>query len=79
MNINVFNKNLVAVWMEDLTVLYSYGTPVALIADGLIYVTSTKWSNTTSRHINKWIKGLWADPEIHEISQADLERIVYNA
>ena len=36
-------------------VLFSYDTPVAARTtdDGFIK-TSTKWSNTTSKHINNW-------------------------
>ena len=38
-------------------VFFSYRTPVAAyLADKAKYVrTATKWSTTTSRHINKWM------------------------
>ena len=44
-------------------VLFSYRTPVAAyLADQAKYVrTATKWSVTTSRHINKWLQGVNAD------------------
>ena len=35
-------------------VLFSYQTPVACWIDGQFYKTEKKWSNTTTRHINKW-------------------------
>lgn len=38
----------------DTVVLFSYDTPVAAVIDGVSYRTEKKWSNTTSRHINKW-------------------------
>ena len=41
-------------------VLFSYETPVACLSDNGYYRTSTKWSTTTSRHINKWLGGVLA-------------------
>ena len=41
-------------------VLFSYQTPVACLSDNGYYRTSTKWSLTTSRHINKWLDGVLA-------------------
>ena len=41
-------------------VLFSYETPVACLSDNGYYRTSTKWSATTSRHINKWLDGVLA-------------------
>ena len=36
-------------------VLFSYQTPVACLSDNGYYRTATKWSSTTTRHINKWL------------------------
>ena len=37
-------------------VFVSYETPVAAYINGKGYIrTSKKWSNTTTRHINKWL------------------------
>jgi hypothetical protein len=40
-------------------VLFSYATPVASFDKGNYSFnrTSTKWSMTTTRHINKWLDG----------------------
>jgi len=39
-------------------VLFSYQTPVAYSdQNGNVYVTAKKWSNTTSKHISKWVNG----------------------
>lgn len=38
-------------------ILVSYSTPVAALIDGQYYRTSTRWSVTTSKHINQWIGG----------------------
>ncbi len=40
-------------------VFFSYDTPVAAQLPDYEYVrTATKWSVTTSRHINKWLDGV---------------------
>lgn len=45
----------------DVTVLYSYETPVAVFAPGHGYLRSMQFfSNTTSRHISKWLDGVTA-------------------
>ena len=42
-------------------VFFSYDTPVAAQLPDYEYVrTATKWSVTTSRHINKWLEGVTA-------------------
>ena len=43
---------------DGTSVLFSYKTPVAALTDNGYYRTSTKWSVTTSRHINKWLDGV---------------------
>ena len=42
---------------SGLTIFYSYNTPVAGWDDEGPFRTSTKWSVTTSRHINKYLGG----------------------
>tara|TARA_R110002020_G_scaffold141155_4_gene312800 strand:- start:515 stop:802 length:288 start_codon:yes stop_codon:yes gene_type:complete len=40
-------------------ILFSYETPVAVInSQGDCFTTEKKYSNTTTRHINKWVNGL---------------------
>jgi len=40
-------------------VFFSYDTPVAAQLPDYEYVrTATKWSVTTSKHINKWLDGV---------------------
>ena len=44
------------------TIFFSYDTPVAAQLPDYEYVrTSTKWSVTTSKHINKWLDGVIAE------------------
>jgi len=54
------NMNLIDT--PDYLVLFSYATPVACYDKRSLdyYRTSTKWSMTTSRHINKWLDGVQA-------------------
>ena len=55
------------------TVFFSYDTPVAAQLPDYEYVrTSTKWSVTTSKHINKWLEGVIAT----EVSQDILDNLV---
>jgi hypothetical protein len=44
-------------------ILYSYNTPVAIVAPSGRYRTSQKWSTTTSRHINRWFQVAGLDPK----------------
>ena len=46
---------------------FSYKTPVAAYCPLRGYIRSEKfWSSTTTRHINKWLKGI---TEVSEVSQ----------
>ena len=54
-------------------VLFSYRTPVAARLPDYEYVrTTTKWSTTTSRHINKWLGCVNAN----EVSQSYFDNLV---
>lgn len=48
------NKNEITL-ADGTQVLFSYSTPVACWVNGQFFKTSTKWSNTTTRHINSWV------------------------
>jgi hypothetical protein len=45
----------------DLTVFFSYKTPVAACINGKFVRTACRWSVTTSKHINKWLNGATAE------------------
>jgi len=61
MNLNPIQANLNEVITDGMIILFSYKTPVAVrIGHNEYYRTSTKWSQTTSRHINKWLDGVIA-------------------
>lgn len=65
----------------DLTVLYSYETPVAFhdsrhTGEGRpFFVTDKFWSNATSRHISKWLREEWdaTKKEATELGQDQVE------
>ena len=49
-------------------VFFSYKTPVAAKLPNYDYIrTATKWSSTTTRHINKWLEGVTAKTVDQEI------------
>ena len=55
MKLNPIQSNMTQLTLNDGTqVLFSYQTPVACWKDGQFFKTDKKWSNTTTRHINKW-------------------------
>ena len=54
-------------------VFFSYKTPVAAYCPLRGYIrTEQFWSSTTSRHINKWLKGI---TEVTKVSQKYLDEI----
>lgn len=42
---------------NGIKVLFSYETPVACELKNGYYRTAKRWSQTTTRHINKWLNG----------------------
>jgi hypothetical protein len=57
MNLNPIKANMTELETGNHRILFSYKTPVAVLhADGMTYRTEKRWSNTTSRHINQWLK-----------------------
>lgn len=58
LNLKPVGSNQTEVRGNDTVVFFSYQTPVATVVDGRRYRTETRWSRTTERHINKWLRGL---------------------
>lgn len=65
----------------EVVILYSYSTPVAVFAPrlGAAWVTTKRWSNTTSRHISKWLatRGLTSKTAL-KVSQEGIEAAAEN-
>lgn len=61
MNLKPLGANKTEVQTGNTTILFSYNTPVAAYVEKegccFVYKTEKKWSNTTTRHINTWLKG----------------------
>ena len=58
---------------KDVIVFFSYNTPVAAQLNNGDYVrTSTKWSQTTTRHINQWLDGV----DAKEVEQEVLNELI---
>lgn len=66
------NQNEVTI-NDGTQIFFSYRTPVAAYLPEKGYVrTSTYWSKTTSRHINKWLQNV---NNVSEIDQGVLDNI----
>lgn len=64
-------SNMTVLHRDNCEILFSYQTPVAVydVKRGEYLRTETKYSQTTSRHINKWLQGVKAI----EVSQQTIE------
>ena len=53
-------SNMTVLYRDGSEILFSYQTPVAVydVKRGEYLRTETKYSQTTSRHINKWLQGV---------------------
>ena len=73
MHIQSIGSNQTELTFNKGQVLFSYKTPVAAYTPSLGYIkTATKWSSTTSRHINKWLEGVTATV----VNQSVLDNLV---
>jgi len=61
MRVRNVGSNMTELLVNGYTVLFSYETPVAALTPQGYVRTSHKWSQTTTRHINKWLDGMVAD------------------
>ena len=55
LQITQIGSNQTELSANGVQILYSYQTPVAAWIKGQYYKTNKKWSNTTTKHINKWV------------------------
>ena len=57
MKLKLIASNMTEISINSVgTILFSYETPVAAYTPDGIFRTSKKWSSSTSRHINKWLR-----------------------
>jgi hypothetical protein len=65
MKLKSIGSNQTELENNGIAVLFSYSTPVAaLLPSGRYVKTSTKYSVTTTKHVNKWLVGVMADVEV---------------
>lgn len=53
---NTENLNCLKFYLPNITIWYSYHTPVAFKRDGKLVVRKNNWGTTTGKHLN-WIDG----------------------
>ena len=59
MKLKQIGSNQTQLTLDDGTeVFFSYETPVACKLNYDYFRTDKKWSQTTSRHVNKWLDGV---------------------
>jgi hypothetical protein len=77
MRISKQESNYTEIEIGDNIVLFSYTTPVAILnmQQNWTRVTDTKWSKTTSTHINKF-KNRFGIESVDYVSQEWLDHIV---
>ncbi len=77
MKVQPIGSNQTQVSLADGTeVLFSYSTPVAALVPGKGWIrTATKWSVTTSKHINAWLRKNCGG-EVAVVPQWDLDQLV---
>ena len=62
MKIKQLASNMTELRIGSTHILFSYETPVAMMHDEQFYITSKKWSVTTTRHIGKFANTFWNVP-----------------
>ena len=78
MNIEINNSKAVVAYSDGNVVLFSYGVPVAAFIPGRGYLrTAKKWSMTTTRHINDWLKKSGAET-VEVVEQDAIDNLSYN-
>jgi hypothetical protein len=60
MKLKPIASNMTEIETQNATVLFSYKTPVAAQTPDGLFRTECRWSQTTTRHINKWLNGAQA-------------------
>lgn len=69
-------NNFTKVSLNQNEIYFSYKTPVAFKKDKDIYITTNKFSNTTTKQLNKLKSMLPSDVNIVDVTQEDLESIL---
>ena len=74
MRLKQIGSNQTEIIFNDGThVFFSYETPVCVSTVDGLFVTENKYSNTTTKHINKWGRGF---NHVNTVPQSDIENII---
>ena len=57
MKVRKIGSNMTELEVGNITIMFSYSTPVAGQDDEGLFRTAQRYSSTTSRHINKYLEG----------------------
>ena len=78
MKIKSIGSNQTEITLSNGTVVFvSYDTPVAAFIPGTgIVRTDCRWSNTTTRHINKWIASVAPSATVSTREQSFFDALV---
>ena len=72
------NTNATDLVKKDAVVLFSYGTPVVVVSGsldrGVAYATATKYSNTTTKHVNRFLTENKLHQRVYTLDQAEFNR-----
>jgi len=77
MKVQPIGANQTEVSLADGTeILFSYGTPVAALVPGKGWIrTAQKWSATTSKHVNAWLRANCGGT-VQDVPQWELDQLV---
>jgi len=77
MNLTPIKSNMTELVLNEWKVLFSYQTAVAAQnrSTGNFYQTEKKWSRTTSRHINQWLRS-YGDPGAQFMPQEYFDNLI---
>jgi len=72
MKIKQIASNQTELTTNGMIILFSYSTPVAaMLPSGRYVKTRTKYSATTTKHVNKWLQGVADSVEVVDQSFVD--------
>lgn len=75
MNLQRIKLNQTEIVQGDITVFFSYNTPVAFIKGSHGYRTEKRWSVTTSKHIGQFFNRHYVN-NVTEVFQEDINKLV---
>ena len=62
---------------ETIVILFSYNTPLAILKDDIVYRTKQFFSNTSSKHLNRWLSTLSDEVKIIVLDQSEIDSLVH--